>query len=277
MAERFLTDSHCHLDLIRDPVATVLEHAKQAGVGRVMSIGIDLVSSRGAVALASCHDEVYATVGLHPHDAEQWDSALAAEMHRLAQDERVVAIGECGLDYYRDLSPRESQREAFCGQMELARRLGKPLVVHIREAADHALDLLERHAEGLTVILHCFSQPDDVEVCVERGYFISFAGNVTYKTADELRKAARAVPDDRIMVETDAPYLTPVPYRGTSNLPQRVVHTAALLAEIRGEDGRAFAELTTANARRAFGIPEGGLPRDPGLCDEDEGSAAEAQ
>ena len=277
MAERFLTDSHCHLDMIRDPAAQVLEQAREAGVERVITIGIDLVSSRGAVALAACHDEVYATVGLHPHDAEQWDAAMASDMRRLAAKERVVAIGECGLDYYRDLSPRGSQREAFCGQIELARRLGKPLVVHIRDAADHALELLQRHAQGLTVILHCFSQPDDVEECVERGYFISFAGNVTYKTADDLRKAARVIPDDRIMVETDAPFLTPVPYRGTPNLPQRVVHTAALLAEIRGEDGRAFAELTTANARRAFGIPEGGLPRDPGSCEEDEGSLDEEQ
>ena len=274
MAESFLTDSHCHLEMIRDSVADVLASASGAGVGRVITIGIDAGSSRGAVALAAAHDEVYATVGLHPHDARQWDDALAAELAALARNERVVAVGECGLDYYRDLSPRDAQRAALVGQIELARRLGKPLVVHIREAAADALDLLARHARDLTVILHCFSQPDDVEECIERDYYLSFAGNVTYKTAEGLRRAARAVPDERILVETDAPFLTPVPYRGTPNLPQRVVHTAALLAEVRGEDGRMFAELTTANARRAFGIPERGLPRGPAPLEGGEPSPA---
>ena len=252
MAESFLTDSHCHLEMIRDSAADVLASASGAGVGRVITIGIDAGSSRGAVALAAAHDEVYATVGLHPHDARQWDDALAAELAALATNERVVAVGE----------------------IELARRLGKPLVVHIREAAADALDLLARHARDLTVILHCFSQPDDVEECIERDYYLSFAGNVTYKTAEGLRRAARAVPDERILVETDAPFLTPVPYRGTPNLPQRVVHTAALLAEVRGEDGRMFAELTTDNARAAFGIPEGGLPRGPAPLEGGEPSPA---
>jgi len=257
-----LVDTHCHLDMLRGPVDEALAGACAADVLAVVSVGIDGPSSERAVALAHEHRGVageavvYATGGLHPHDAHHWDATLAQELRRLAADERVVAIGECGLDYYRDLSPRDAQRRAFLAQIELAREVGKPLVVHVREAGDEAMDLLGEHAQDLTVILHCFSQADAVRECARRGYYVSFAGNVTYKTAGDLRRATRAVPDDRLLLETDAPFLTPMPYRGTSNLPQRVVLTAALVAEQRGEDGRILALQTTANARRAFGLPE---------------------
>lgn len=249
-----LIDTHCHLDLLHGPVKDALAGARDAGLEAVITVGIDLESSLHAVALARAHAEVFATVGVHPHDARLWDDALGARLERLAGDPRVVAIGECGLDYYRDRSPRADQRRAFQAQIELARRVGKPLVVHIREAAEDALDLLARYAAGLTVVLHCFSQPDAREECVRRGYHLSFAGNVTYKNADELRRAARRVPSELLLLETDAPFLAPVPYRGKPNLPQRLVHTHALIAEVRGQDGRELAEFTTANARRVFGL-----------------------
>jgi len=250
-----LIDTHCHLDLIEGPVQAVLDGAHEAGVDELITVGIGVPSSVQAVVLAHAHPEVYATVGLHPHEAHLWSDTTADELERLARDERVVAVGECGLDYYRDLSPREDQRRAFVGQIELARRVGKALVAHVREAADEALALLGEHAGGLTVVLHCFSQPQDLDECLSRGYYISFAGNVTYKNAGDLRVAARRVPDDKLLLETDAPFLSPVPFRGKVNLPERVVHTAALVAEVRGEDGRQLAVSTTNNARRAFGLP----------------------
>ena len=250
-----LIDTHCHLDLIEASVEDVLAGAQQAGVDELITVGINVPSSVQAVVFAHAHPEVYATVGLHPHDARVWNDRTAEELERLARDERVVAVGECGLDYYRDLSPREDQRRAFVGQIELARRVGKALVAHVREAADEALALLSEHAGGLTVVLHCFSQPQDLDECLSRGYYISFAGNVTYKNAGDLRVAARRVPDDKLLLETDAPFLSPVPFRGKVNLPERVVHTAALVAEVRGEDGRQLAVSTTNNARRAFGLP----------------------
>jgi TatD DNase family protein len=256
-----LVDTHCHLDLLRGPVPEALVRARSAGVVTVIAVGIDRPSSVQAVAFANTHTgqddgaEVFATVGLHPHDARAWDAGLADELRRLCSDPRAVAVGECGLDYYRDLSPRDAQRRAFIGQIELARSVAKPLVVHVRDAGDEALDILAEHAAGLTVILHCFSQADSVDECSRRGYYLSFAGNVTYKTAGDLRRATRSVPDDRLLFETDAPFLTPVPYRGKSNLPERLVITAAVISEARGDDDRTLALQTTANARRAFALP----------------------
>ena len=165
-------------------------------------------------------------------------------------------VGECGLDYYRDLSPRDAQRRAFSAQIELARRAGLPLAVHVREAGDEAMAQLAKEAADLTVIMHCFSLPQYVDECNERGYYASFAGNVTYKNAGDLRAAAARVRADRLLVETDAPFLTPVPNRGNSNVPAWVAHTAALLAEVRGVSTDVFAELTTANALRVFGLAE---------------------
>lgn len=255
-ADDALVDTHCHLDLLQQPVAAALHAARAAGVGAVVTIGIDLASSSRAVESAHEHAGVWASVGLHPHDAARWDEQSCERLATLAQDDRVVAVGECGLDYYRDRSPHDRQREAFVGQMELARRLALPLVVHVREAAEPALDLLAEHAAGLVVIMHCFSMPEYLDECARRGYYCSFAGNVTYKNAGDLRAAVRQVPDELLLLETDAPFLTPVPYRGKENRPERLVHTAALVAEIRGEDGAALARLTTANARRAFRLPD---------------------
>jgi TatD DNase family protein len=165
-----------------------------------------------------------------------------------------VAIGECGLDYYRDLSPRYAQKRAFRGQIELARRLDLPLVVHVRDAGDEAMAMLAEEASGLTVILHCFSLADRVDECSERGYYASFAGNVTYKNAADLRAAAARVRSDRLLVETDAPYLAPVPFRGRDNAPALVRVTAESVAKARGTSCEHVADVTTTNARRVFGL-----------------------
>jgi TatD DNase family protein len=250
-----LVDSHCHLEMIADTAGAVAE-ARAAGVRQLVTIGIDLETSRGAADLSETLPGVYATVGLHPHDAHALDDETLAEFELLAARPRVVAVGEAGLDFYRDLSPRDAQRRAFSAQIELARRAGLPLVVHVREAGDEALALLAAEAADLTVVMHCFSLPEHVDVCNERGYYASFAGNVTYKNADALREAAARVREDRLLVETDAPFLTPVPHRGNSNVPAWVAHTAALVAEVRGVSAAGLAGLTTANARRVFGLPE---------------------
>ena len=254
-----LIDSHCHVEMLDHPDGA-LAAAATAGVGMVVSVGIDLATSRRAVALAErrargASPRVAATVGLHPHDATQLDDRLLAELEELAGRPGVVAIGECGLDFYRDLSPRDVQRRAFVAQIELARRVGLPLVVHTRDAGDETMQLLARHAEGLTVVMHCFSLPANVDECNARGYYASFAGNLTYNNAGDLRAAAARVREDLLMVETDAPFLTPVPYRGKPNSPARVALTAAALAEVRGASLVHVAAATTANARRAFGLP----------------------
>jgi TatD DNase family protein len=248
-----LVDSHCHLEMIADTAAAVAE-ARAAGVTRMITIGIDLASSRQAIELAGRESGVYATVGLHPHDAHLLDDTYLGELEELARRPRVVAVGEVGLDFYRDLSPRAAQRAAFSAQIALARRVGLPLVVHVREAGDEAMAQLAAEAGDLTVVMHCFSLPEYVDACNERGYYASFAGNVTYKNAAGLREAAARVRADRVLVETDAPFLAPVPNRGNSNVPAWVRHTATLVAEVRGIPADALAELTTANARRVFGL-----------------------
>ncbi len=250
-----LVDTHCHLDMIERPEAAVAD-ARGAGVTAVVTIGIDLETSRTAVDLAGRLPGVYAAVGLHPHDATALSDDLVAELEALAARPRVVAIGECGLDFYRDLSPRDAQRRAFELQIDLARRLGLPLVVHVREAGDEAMGLLAERGTGLPVIMHCFSLPQYVDACNERGYYASFAGNVTYKNAGALREAAAAVREDRLLVETDAPFLAPVPNRGNSNVPAWVVHTAAAVAAARGLSAAECAAVTSANAARVFGFAE---------------------
>jgi len=252
-----LVDSHCHLEMIAEPAAAVAE-ARAAGVEQLVTIGIDLASSRQAIEMAGRESGVYATVGLHPHEAHLLDDAYLAELAALAALPRVVAIGEAGLDFFRDLSPREAQRAAFGAQIALARRAGLPLVVHVREAGDEAMAQLAAEADDLTVVMHCYSLPEYVDACNERGYYASFAGNVTYKNAAGLRQAAARVREDRLLVETDAPFLAPVPNRGNSNVPAWVAHTAALVAEVRGVAADELAELTTANARRVFGLAEVG-------------------
>lgn len=248
-------DSHCHLDSLEGNLTEALERASQAGVTSMVTIGTDLPSSREAVRLASEHPGVYAAVGIHPYDAEGFDELAEREIERLAAQPRVVAIGEIGLDFYRDHASPESQHRAFSAQIELAKRLGLPMVMHIREAFPQVIEQLDREGPPETLIFHCFSGgAAEARVAVEMGGFISFAGNVSYKNAENLREAARVVPLDRLMVETDSPYLSPVPHRGKPNEPRNVADVGAAVAAALGRPVEQVAEATTANARRVFGV-----------------------
>jgi TatD DNase family protein len=246
-------DSHTHLDLCEPPAAELVAAADAAGVRRILTVGIDGASCRAALAAAEDFPQVYAAVGRHPNAARGFDDADLAELEALAAHERCVAIGETGLDYYRDETPPADQRRAFAAQIELARATGKPLVIHTRAADTDTLDQLAREAEGVSVVLHCFSMPERLAECLQRGYAISFAGNVTYKSAGDLAEAARAVPEDRLLVETDAPYLTPQAVRKQRNQPAFVAHTLAFIAELRGVDVEQLGAAVEANGARTFG------------------------
>jgi TatD DNase family protein len=249
-----LIDTHCHLDLLKGTPDEALAEARAAGVVAVVAVGIDLRSSRIAADLAAAHDEVYAAVGVHPHDAVSFDAVVRTGLERLLTQRHVVAVGECGLDFYRDLAPRDVQREAFAEQLELARAAAKPVCVHSREAGGETFAVLTEHGHGLRIVLHCFSTPEYVDLCNDRGYYVSFAGNLTYKSSQELQKAAVAVRDDLLLVETDAPFLTPMPQRGRPNRPANVGLTAQFLARLRGWSDDEVAAVTSANARRVFGL-----------------------
>jgi TatD DNase family protein len=246
-------DSHCHLDSIERPAAEVIAGADAAGVRRLLSIGMDGASCRRTLSLAEDFPQVYVAVGRHPNLATDFDDADATELAALAAHDRCVAIGETGLDHYRDRAPARDQERAFRAQIELARETGKPLVIHTRAADEDTIATLSGHAGGLTVILHCFSMTERLDDCLERGWMISFAGNVTYPKAPELREAAARVPPDRLLVETDAPYLAPQPIRGKRNEPRWVVETAKVVAQERGESYEELERLVEANAARVFG------------------------
>jgi TatD DNase family protein len=246
-------DSHTHLDRGPAPVAELVAEARAAGVHRILTIGMDSGSGRAALAAADTHPEVFAAIGRHPNEATGYDDTVTDELRELARHPRCRAIGETGLDDYRDYAPRGDQERAFAAQIALARETGKPLVIHTRAAEDDTVRTLARDAQGLTVILHCFSMPGRLEECLDHGWWISFAGNVTYPRSTDLAQAAREVPLERLLVETDAPYLTPQAVRKERNRTAYVVHTARFLAELRGI---AYAELEAAveaNAARLFG------------------------
>jgi TatD DNase family protein len=247
-----VTDSHAHLDAFEEPAAAIVSRAQAAGVDRVVTIGTGIESSRAALAIAEEQDDVFAVVGIDPHQAASAEARRVEELRVLLEHPKVVAVGETGLDSVRQHATLAEQRRLFDAQLELATELGLPVVVHSREAADETAEALAPFS-GI-VILHCFSSPDLLPAALERGYYVSFAGNVTYPKADELRRAAQAVPGDRLLVETDAPYLAPQPVRGRRNEPANLVHTIVALAEARGEDERAVAEGTHANAATAFGL-----------------------
>ncbi len=225
---------------------------------RILTIGIDEASNRDAVALAGEHDGVFASVGRHPNSAAGFDAAAAAEISRLAGEPSVLAVGETGLDYFRDGASRADQRSAFAAQIEIAGDAGVPVVIHVRdpegstEAVDEAFATLEERARG-PVILHCFSAPQRVGDAADRGWFCSFAGNVTYPKAGELRAAATAVPEELLLVETDSPYLAPQPVRGKPNQPANVFATAATIAEVRGVSAERLERIVEANAERLLG------------------------
>jgi TatD DNase family protein len=247
-------DTHCHLDACEPPVAELVGRARAAGVTRLATVGVNGDSIRHAITAAEDHDEVVAIVGRHPHETAGFDDLALEEIERAAAHPRVRAIGETGLDYYRDHAPRADQRRAFEGQLELAARIGLPVVIHTRAAEDDTFALLREHAASLpAVILHCFSAPDRLDECVERGYLCSFAGNVSYPKAADLADAARRVPDELLLVETDSPYLAPQPVRGKPNEPANVAHTARFVAELRGVAYEQLEAAIHANAARVLG------------------------
>jgi len=246
-------DSHTHLDLCEPSDAELVEAADAAGVARILTIGIDGASCRAALAAAEAFPQVYAAVGRHPNASKGFDDADLAELQALAAHERCRAIGETGLDFYREGAPAEDQRRAFAAQISLARETRKPLVIHTRAAEQQTLDQLALEADGVSVVLHCFSMPERLDECVRRGYAISFAGNVTYKSATELAAASRVVPDDCLLVETDAPYLTPQAVRKHPNQPAFVAHTLAFVAEQRGVGVAELGATVQRNAARVFG------------------------
>ena len=248
-----MIDSHAHLDMIERPTTEVVADAEQAGVHRVLTIGIDGSSCRVALQLAEDFPQVRVAIGRHPNAATGFDDADRAELAALAAHHDCAAIGETGLDYYREGAPKPDQARAFTAQLELARKLDKPVVIHTRAAEDDTLDLLATHADGLRVILHCFSMPDRLDECLARGYWISFAGNVTFPKAPELREAAARVPAHRLLVETDSPFLAPQPVRGKPNEPRHVVATARVVAEARGVDFATVEADVERNAAALFG------------------------
>jgi TatD DNase family protein len=248
-----VNDSHTHLDRGPAPEAELVAEARAAGLTRILTIGMDTLSCDAALKAADAYPEVFAAIGRHPNQTTGYDHNVTEELRELAQHPNCRAIGETGLDDYRDYAPRADQERAFAAQIEIARETGKPLIIHTRAAEDDTIATLVRDAAGLQVVLHCFSMPDRLEECLDHGWWISFAGNVTYPKATDLAAAAERTPLERLLVETDAPYLTPQVVRKERNRPAYVAHTARFVAERRGI---AYAELEAAvdaNAATLFG------------------------
>ena len=257
-----LIDSHCHIDgeAFDNDRDDVVHRAREAGIGAMLNVGTGDPNSndfRKAVAIAEKYQDVFASVGVHPHDAKLYDDKAEAHLADLAKSEKVIAWGEIGLDYYYDHSPREVQRDAFRRQIQTARRLSLPIIIHSRDADDETVDILtdECSWNGFRGIMHCFGgTPAMAEALIPLGFLISFAGNVTFKKAENLRDAAKVVPLDKLLVETDCPFLTPIPFRGKRNEPAYVEHTARFLAQYKGVEFETFAEQTTRNFLKFFDL-----------------------
>ncbi|MGI8845347.1 MAG: TatD family hydrolase [Thermoleophilaceae bacterium] len=248
-----MVDTHCHLDSCKDSDSELIARANAVGVSRLATIGMDGPTIERALGAARDHEGVVAVVGRHPHKTAGFGPADAEAIEQAAADPHARAIGETGLDYFRDYAPREDQLRAFESQLDIAARIGLPVVIHTRAAEEDTFRVLAERAADLTVILHCFSTPDHVEESVELGYMCSFAGNVTYRSNEALQEAAAQLPADRILVETDSPYLSPVPFRGKPNEPANVVHTAELVADLRGVSYAELDRTVEENSRRLFG------------------------
>jgi TatD DNase family protein len=244
-------DTHAHLDALDDRDEAIVR-ARVAGVDRILTVGTDVDGCRRALAFAEQHDEVFAILGIHPHEAEHATDDDVAAVRSLLSHPKAVAAGEMGLDWYRDYAPRDAQRRLFARLLEVAAETGKPAVIHTRAADIDTLAALEHHTG--TVVLHCFSSPHLLPVALARGWYVSFAGNVTFPKAVDLRLAARGVPADRLLSETDCPYLAPQPVRGKRNEPAYVAHTVAALAEVRGDDVDELAVQIDRNAAECFGL-----------------------
>jgi TatD DNase family protein len=252
-----LVDSHCHLDFpqLAERLPDVLARAKAAGVGRMVTISTHVARFERCRALADAHDELFFTVGTHPHNAAEEPDVPASEIAALARHPRCIGIGESGLDFFYDNSPRDMQRRVFRAHIAAARASGLPLVIHARDADEDMIAILteEIGQAAFDAVLHCFSSGRRLaEIGVELGFYVSFSGILTFKRSEELREIARKVPPERLLVETDAPYLAPEPHRGRPNEPAYVAHTARVLAETIGLAPEALAELTTANFYRLF-------------------------
>jgi TatD DNase family protein len=255
-----VVDTHAHLALCEPDEEELVATAREAGVRRILTVGLGEDTNPEAVRAADRNDDVFAAVGRHPNSANGFDAAAAAAIEELAARPEVVAIGETGLDFYRDTSEPDEQRRAFSAQIAIAKSTGKPVVIHLRDkdgaedAVGEAFDTLDREGDGVSVILHCFSAaPAWAERAAERGWYCSFAGNLTYPSAEPLREAAALVPDDRLLVETDSPFLAPQPVRGKPNQPANVVATAERLAEVRGVSYGDLERTVEANAATVFG------------------------
>lgn len=253
-------DGHCHLDLIGEPAGEVLAAARAAGIRRVLTIGVDLASSRWAAQCAAAYEDVYAAVAVHPNETAAEESSPAgrdgvlAEIAALAALPQVRAIGETGLDYYRDYAAHATQREWFRAHIGIAKRSGKALMIHDRDAHEDVLSILEEEGPPERVVFHCFSGDAAMaKRCAEAGYVMSFAGNITFRNAQPLRDAAAAAPVDLLLPETDAPFLTPVPHRGRPNTPAMVAHTIRFLAGLKQVPLAELCERMTATAERLYG------------------------
>ncbi len=248
-----MVDSHTHLGLCEPDDADLVAAADAVGVRRMLTVGTDPASCREALLAAERFPQVLAAIGRHPNSAQGFDAEALAELEADAAHPRCAAIGETGFDFFRAGAPRADQERAFHAQIELARATGKPLVIHSREADDATIATLRDRAQGLQVVLHCFSMPARLQECLDEGWWISFAGNVTYPSARELAAAAEQVPADRLLVETDAPYLTPQAVRRERNQPAYVVHTARFVAERRGVPYAELEAQVDATAAALFG------------------------
>jgi TatD DNase family protein len=246
-------DTHAHLDACADRPSALIRRARQAGVDRIVTVGTGIESSQAALELAQLHEEVFAALGIDPHQAGDAEAGRVDELRELLEHDEAVAVGETGLDYLRDRAPHDRQRKLFEAQLDVATELGKPVIIHTRDAEADTADVLSGF-EG-TVVMHCFSSPKLLDTVLERGYYVSFAGNVTYPKASDLRAAAAQVPAERILAETDSPYLAPQPRRGRPNEPANVVLTVAELAKVRGEDADELGARIDTNAAIAFSLP----------------------
>lgn len=256
-----LFDTHCHLTerYLKEDVADVIERATSAGVTRMTVIGCGptVEDTREAVAIAERFDKVYATVGLHPHESSNWSAAMRDALKDMAKHPKVVAIGECGLDYHYEHSPREAQREAFKAQLELADAVDKPVVIHNRSSDEDCIEILKAHYKDTPArgVIHCFSSSQELADCaLELGFHLGFTGILTFNNGKNVRDVLRTVPMERVVIETDAPYLAPIPYRGKTNEPAYVRHVAEKIAEVREMRFEDVAAQTTANARALYGV-----------------------
>lgn len=258
-----VVDAHTHLDacgaVTAAEVSGMVDRAERAGVGRVVTVADDIAAARWAAEVSGLDKRIFAAVGIHPTRAKDFDDSTRSEVDQLVRGERVVAVGETGLDYYWDYSPADAQQAAFRWHIDLAKRVRLPLMIHDRDAHSDILDILDAEGAPETVVFHCFSGDAAMaRRCVDAGYVLSFAGTVTFRNARNLHEAARLVPADQYLVETDAPYLTPHPHRGRPNEPYCAAYTVRGLAELRGEDEQVVAESVRSNAERVFALPPDG-------------------